>query len=80
MLVHIAHSQGALITSLCGRHLSVAQRARIHVIVLGGAASLSDREYGSAVNYYCSNEVRRLAHVHTVVNAAHTQSQEHGSP
>ena len=57
LLVHIAHSQGALITSLCRRHLTVAQRARIHVIVLGGAASISDREFGSAVNYYCTNEV-----------------------
>lgn len=57
LLVHIAHSQGALITSLCRRHLTTAQCARIHVIVLGGAASISDREFGSAVNYYCTNEV-----------------------
>ena len=49
--------QGALITSLCRRHLTVAQRARIHVIVLGGAASITDRQYGTAVNYYCTNEV-----------------------
>ena len=56
VVVHVAHSQGALITALCSRHLSVAQRTRIHVIVLGGAASISDREYGSAINYYCSNE------------------------
>ena len=51
-------SQGALITSLCRRHLTIAQRARIHVVVLGGAASITDRQYGSSVNYYCTNEVR----------------------
>ena len=61
LLVHIAHSQGALITSLCRRHLTIKQRARIHVIVLGGAASISNREFGSAVNYYCTNEVGTAA-------------------
>ena len=61
LLVHIAHSQGALITSLCLRHLTIAQRARVHVIVLGTAESISDREFGSAVNYYCTNEVGTTA-------------------
>jgi len=36
--------------------LTIEQRARIKVIVLGGAASISNRQYGTCVNYYCSNE------------------------
>jgi hypothetical protein len=55
-VIHIAHSHGALITYLCTRHLTVLERARIKIISIGGARSLSEKDFGSAINYYTTNE------------------------
>ena len=56
IVVHIAHSQGSLITFLCSRHLTIAERAKIKVISIGGAQSLTDNDFASTVNYYTTNE------------------------
>jgi len=68
-VVHIAHSQGALITYLAARHLTQAQQERIEVVCFGGAAALTSRDFphfARRVNYYSCNDPL----LHVVSNAA----------
>ena len=58
-IVHIAHSQGALITSLAARRLERSELRRIEVIVFGGAAALRrcvETPFARCVNYYSVND------------------------
>ncbi|GMI53330.1 hypothetical protein TeGR_g15232 [Tetraparma gracilis] len=58
-LVHIAHSQGALITYLAARHLTPEECSKIEVICFGGAAAITALEFPHfrrRVNYYSVND------------------------
>mmetsp|Transcript_28240 Transcript_28240/g.37654 ORF Transcript_28240/g.37654 Transcript_28240/m.37654 type:complete len:499 (+) Transcript_28240:125-1621(+) len=57
-VVHIAHSQGALITYLAAKRLSPSELSRIEVVSFGGAAALcrSERNFARCVNYYSIND------------------------
>lgn len=58
-IVHIAHSQGALITSLAARQLNATEMSRIEVIAFGGAAALrrcAATPFARCVNYYSVND------------------------
>lgn len=58
-IVHIAHSQGALITSLAARQLNATEMSRIEVIAFGGAAALrrcAETPFARCVNYYSVND------------------------
>jgi len=58
-VVHIAHSQGALVTSLAARQLSPMEMSQIEVIAFGGAAALQKTPltpFSRCVNYYSAND------------------------
>jgi hypothetical protein len=59
VVVHIAHSQGALITSLAAKLLSADELSQVECLCFGGAAVLTRRDFPSlkrAVNYYSVND------------------------
>jgi hypothetical protein len=58
-VIHIAHSQGALLTSLAARQLSPLEMSQIEVIAFGGAAALRktpQTPFARCVNYYSIND------------------------
>jgi len=58
-IVHICHSQGALITSLAAKRLDRSDLSRIEVIAFGGAAALRhtrETPFSRCVNYYSVND------------------------
>ena len=58
-ILHIAHSQGALITSLAARRLDAKEMGRIEVIAFGGAAAMrrcAETPFARCVNYYSVND------------------------
>ena len=58
-VVHIAHSQGALITSLAAKQLSPDELKRIQVLAFGGAAALRSTPqtpFERCINYYSVND------------------------
>jgi hypothetical protein len=58
-VIHIAHSQGALLTFLAARQLSPLELSQIEVIAFGGAAALrktSQTPFARCVNYYSIND------------------------
>lgn len=58
-LVHIAHSQGALITHLATQRLTIEEMKRIEVLAFGGAAALRktpETPFRRCINYYSIND------------------------
>lgn len=58
-VVHIAHSQGALITSLAAKKLSPLEMSQIEVLAFGGAVALRktpETPFARVVNYYSVND------------------------
>lgn len=58
-IVHIAHSQGALITSLASKKLKPEEMERIEVLAFGGAAALRrtpETPFRRCINYYSIND------------------------
>ena len=58
-VIHIAHSQGALITSLAVKQLSPVEMNRMEVISFGGAAALRQTPqtpFYRCINYYAVND------------------------
>ena len=57
-VIHIAHSQGSVITWLAARRLKREELIRIEVISFGGAATLMTSEFPFArcINYYAVND------------------------
>lgn len=58
-VIHIAHSQGVLITALAIKRLSRQEMAKIEIIAFGGAAALrksKDCPFVRCVNYYSVND------------------------
>ena len=58
-VIHIAHSQGALITSLAVKRLTQEEMKQIEVICFGGAEALecSDQfPFARCINYYSVND------------------------
>lgn len=59
VVVHIAHSQGALITSLAAKQLSPLEMSQIEVLTFGGAAAIrktTQTPFRRCVNYYSVND------------------------
>lgn len=58
-VIHIAHSQGALITSLAAKQLTPLEMSQIEVLAFGGAAALRkspQTPFARVVNYYSVND------------------------
>lgn len=58
-VIHIAHSQGALITFLAAKQLSPLEMNRIEIIAFGGAAALRqtpETPFYRCINYYSVND------------------------
>jgi len=58
-VIHIAHSQGALITALAAKQLSPLEMNQIEVISFGGAAALrktAQTPFQRCINYYSVND------------------------
>jgi len=58
-VIHIAHSQGALITNLAAKNLTKAEMSQVEVLCFGGAASIhrsNERPFARCVNYYSVND------------------------
>lgn len=57
-VIHIAHSQGSVITWLAAKRLEPEECRRIEVISFGGAATISTSEFPFArcINYYAVND------------------------
>jgi len=58
-VIHIAHSQGALITFLAAKQLKPTEMSRIEVIAFGGAAALrktAETPFLRCINYYSLND------------------------
>lgn len=58
-VIHIAHSQGALITFLAAKQLTPMEMNRIEVIAFGGAAALrktTETPFLRCMNYYALND------------------------
>ena len=58
-VIHIAHSQGALITFLAAKRLTPMEMNRIEVIAFGGAAALRktpETPFFRCINYYSLND------------------------
>jgi hypothetical protein len=58
-VIHIAHSQGALITFLAAKQLTAAEMNQIEVLAFGGAAALRrtvQTPFNRCVNYYSVND------------------------
>ncbi len=59
VVIHLAHSQGALITALAAKQLTSEEISHIECICFGGAAAITRDEYPSfrrIVNYYSVND------------------------
>lgn len=59
LVIHIAHSQGALVTHLATKQLSLLEMNQIEVLAFGGAAALrrtSKTPFHRCVNYYALND------------------------
>jgi hypothetical protein len=59
VVIHIAHSQGALITSLASKKLSTNDMGHIEVLTFGGAAALRKTPktpFKRCINYYAVND------------------------
>lgn len=59
LIVHIAHSQGVLITSLAAKRLSPSEMSRIELICIGGATSIRKCDYPHfrrIINYWSTND------------------------
>lgn len=58
-VIHIAHSQGALITSLAVKRLTKMEMSQLEIICFGGAEALRvtpDFPFARCVNYYSVND------------------------
>lgn len=58
-VVHIAHSQGALITSLATQQLSLTEMGQMEILAFGGAAALRktpQTPFKRCINYYSVND------------------------
>jgi len=58
-VIHIAHSQGALITALAAKKMTAEELCKMEVICFGGAACMRRSEYPALlriVNYYSVND------------------------
>jgi len=58
-VIHIAHSQGALVTSLAAKQLSALEMNQIEVLAFGGAAALRrtpQTPFYRCINYYAVND------------------------
>lgn len=58
-VVHIAHSQGALVTFLAAKQLTLLEMNQIEVLAFGGAAALrstAETPFCRCVNYYALND------------------------
>lgn len=58
-VIHIAHSQGALITFLASKSLTKSEMAQMEVICFGGAEAIqssNDFPFARCVNYYSIND------------------------
>jgi hypothetical protein len=58
-VIHIAHSQGALITALASKQLSPLEMNQIEVLAFGGAAALRktpQTPFQRCINYYAVND------------------------
>lgn len=59
IVVHIAHSQGALVTSLAAKQLTPVEMSKIEVISFGGATpvrSTPETPFRRCINYYSVND------------------------
>jgi hypothetical protein len=59
LVIHIAHSQGALITSLATKQLQPSEMRQIEVLAFGGAAALTKTPrtpFQRCINYYSVND------------------------
>ena len=59
LVVHIAHSQGALVTALAVRQLTLDEMKRIEIISFGGATVLTKSPvtpFRRCINYYATND------------------------
>ncbi|CAB9524719.1 expressed unknown protein [Seminavis robusta] len=59
VVVHIAHSQGALVTALAVRQLTLVEMNRLEIIAFGGATALvitPTTPFRRCVNYYAAND------------------------
>jgi hypothetical protein len=58
-VIHIAHSQGALVTALAAKRLTPLEMSQIEVLAFGGAAALrrtAQTPFHRCVNYYSVND------------------------
>ena len=57
-VIHIAHSQGSVITWLAAKRLKAEECRRIEIISFGGAATICTSEFPFArcINYYAVND------------------------
>ena len=58
-VIHIAHSQGALLTSLAAKQLSISEMNQIEVVTFGGAAAIQktpSTPFRRCINYYAIND------------------------
>lgn len=58
-VLHIAHSQGALITTLAAKQLTPLEMNQIEIIAFGGAATLRktpETPFARCINYYSVND------------------------
>ena len=58
-VIHIAHSQGALVTALAAQKLTVEEMNQIEIIAFGGAAALRKTAvtpFARCINYYSVND------------------------
>jgi hypothetical protein len=59
LVMHIAHSQGALITSLAAKKLAPSEMEQIEVLAFGGAAAVTrtpQTPFRRCINYYSVND------------------------
>lgn len=59
LVIHIAHSQGVLITSLAAKRLSESEMSQIELICIGGATSIRKSDYPHfrrIINYWSTND------------------------
>ena len=59
VVVHIAHSQGALITALAAKQLTPMEMSQIEVLAFGGAAAIrktASTPFRRCINYYSVND------------------------
>jgi hypothetical protein len=59
VVVHIAHSQGALLTSLAAKELTKLEMSQIEILAFGGAAVVKktvETPFSRCINYYSVND------------------------